>query len=193
MSEKGMHFLNKKGHLGNQCTGKVDFCEHCIFGKQKKVSFSKATHRTKGTLDYIHSDLWGPSRIPSKGGCYYMLTIIDDFSRKLWVYFLKNKSEAFSKFKEWKILIENQTGRKVKRLRTDNGLEFCSNEFNDFCKKEGIARHLTIPGTPQQNGVAERMNKMILERVRRMLSHYGLGKGFWAEAAMTACYLGYYN
>ena len=118
-----------------------------------------------------------------------MLTIIDDFSRKLWVYFLKNKSEAFSKFKEWKILIENQTGRKVKRLRTDNGLEFCSNEFNDFCKKEGIARHLTIPGTPQQNGVAERMNRTILERVRCMLSHSGLGKGFWAEAAMTACYL----
>ncbi|KAK9756318.1 hypothetical protein RND81_01G088600 [Saponaria officinalis] len=61
----------------------VDFCEHCIFGKQKKVSFSKGIHRTKGTLDYIHSDLWGPSRVPLRGGCHYMMTIIDDFSRKL--------------------------------------------------------------------------------------------------------------
>jgi len=117
------------------------------------------------------------------------MTIIDDFSRKLWVYFLKHKNEAFSTFKEWKLLIENQTGKKIKRLRTDNGLEFCSNEFNDFCKKEGISRHLTIPGTPQQNEVTERMNRAILERVRCMLSHSGLSKSFWAEAASTTCYL----
>ena len=79
-----------------------------------------------------------------------MMTIIDDFSRKLWVCFLKLKSEALSTFKEWKTLIENQTGKKVKRLRIDNGLEFCSNEFNIFSKKEGIVRHLTIPRTPHK-------------------------------------------
>ena len=95
-----------------------------------------------------------------------MMTIIDDFSRKLWVYFLKHKNEAFSTFKEWTLLIENQIGKKIKRLRTNNGLEFCSNEFNDFCKKEGISRHFTIPSTPQQNGAAERMNRTILEKVR---------------------------
>mgnify|MGYP001796719694 CR=1 FL=1 len=107
MSEKGIYVLNKKGYLGNHCTGKVDFCEHCIFGKQKSVGLSKGIHITKGTLDYIHSDLWGPSPIPSKRGCRYMLTIIDDFSRKLWVYFLIYKNEVFSTFKEWKTLIEN--------------------------------------------------------------------------------------
>lgn len=74
----------------------MDFCEHCVFGKQKRVSFkSPAVHKTKGTLDYIHSDLWGPSRVPSKGGARYMLTFIDDFSRKVWVYFLKQKSDVF--------------------------------------------------------------------------------------------------
>ena len=83
MSKKGIQILKKNGYLGNHCTGKVDFCEHCIFGKQKNVSFPKVIHRTKGTLDYIHSDLWGPSRDPSKGKCHYMLTFIDDFSRKL--------------------------------------------------------------------------------------------------------------
>ena len=72
------------------------------------------------------------------------MTIIDDFSQKLWVYFLKHKNEAFSTFKEWKLLFENQTGKNIKRLKKNNGLEFCSNEFNDFCKKEGIFRHLTI-------------------------------------------------
>ena len=79
-----------------------------------------------------------------------MMTIIDDFLRKLWIYFLKLKSEAFSTFKEWKTLTENQTGKKVKRLRTNNDLEFYSNEFNIFCKKEGIVRHLTIPRTPHK-------------------------------------------
>ena len=189
MSEKGILILKKKGHLSNHCIGKVDFYEHCLFGKQKKVSFSKAIHRTKGTLDYIHSDLWGPSKVPSRGIYRYMMTIIDDFSRKICVYFLKHKNEAFSTFKEWKLFIENQTCKKIKRLRTYNGLEFCSNEFNDFCKKEGISRHLTIPRTPQQNGVAEKMNRTILERVHCMLSHFGLRKSFWAEAASMTCYL----
>ena len=72
MSEKGILILKKKGHLGNHCTGKVDFYEHCIFGKQKNVSFSKAIHRTNGTLDYIHSDVWGPSKVPSRGKCRYI-------------------------------------------------------------------------------------------------------------------------
>jgi len=117
------------------------------------------------------------------------MKIIDDFSRKLWAYFLKHKNEAFSTFKEWKLLIKNQTSKKINRLRTNNGLEFCSNEFNDFCKKEDIFKHLNIPRTPQQNGIAERMNKTILERVRCMLSHSGLRKSFWAEAASTTCYL----
>ena len=118
-----------------------------------------------------------------------MLTIIDDYSRKLWVFFLKNKSDVFATFKDWKILIEKQTGRQVKRLRTDNGLEFCSDAFNSFCKKEGILRHLTVPGTPQQNGVAERMNRTIMEKVRCMLSNSKLSKSFWAEAAATSCFL----
>ena len=71
---------------------------------------------------------------------------------------LKQKSEVFKVFKQWKALVENQTGKKIKRLRTDNGMEFCSSEFDEFCRDEGIARHQTVHHTPQQNGVAERMN-----------------------------------
>ena len=85
--------------------------------------------------------------------------------------------------------MEKQTEKKVKRLRTDNGLEFCNNEFNEFCANEGIARHRTVRHTPQQNGVAERMNRTLLERARCMLSNAGLPKQFWAEAVNTACYL----
>ena len=86
-----------------------------------------------------------------------MLMIIDDFSRKLWVSFLKQKIDVFSTLKDWKTMIEKQTGRKVKYLHTNNGLEFCSNDFNTLFKKEGIVRHRIVHRTPQHNGVEKRM------------------------------------
>jgi len=183
MSEQGMTILSKRGLLCGQCTSSLEFCEHCVFGKQKRLSFSMAIHRTKETLDYIHSDLWGPSRVSSKGnGSHYMLTFIDDFSRKIWAYFLKEKSEALKVFKERKTLLENQTRKKIKRLRTDNGLEFCNHQFDEFCKAKGIARHKTVVITPQQNGVAERMNRTLLERARCIFFNVSLGKEFQVEA-----------
>ena len=100
------------------------------------------------------------------------MSIIDDFSRKIWVYILKTKEEAFHKFKEWKTLVEVQTGRKVKKLRTNNGLELIKNEF------QGILRHKTVSYTPQHTGLAKRMNKAILERVRCMLVSAKLPKSF---------------
>jgi len=109
MSELGLAELNKKGLLASYQTGKLKFCEHCIFGKHKRVKFNTSTHTTEGILDYVHSDLWGPSRRKSLGGASYMLTIIDDYSRKVWPYFLKHEYVAFSTFKEWKIMIERQT------------------------------------------------------------------------------------
>jgi len=189
MSELGLAVLSKRGLLDGHSISKLDFCEHCVFGKHKRVKFNTSTHTSKGILDYVHSDLWEPSRKPSLGGACYMLTIIDDYSRKVWPYFLKDKSEAFSAFKECKIMIENQTEKKVKKLRTDNGMEFCSKEFNAYFKSEGIVRHYTIPYTPQQNGVAERMNRTIISKARCMLSNAGLHRRFWAEVASTACYL----
>jgi hypothetical protein len=189
MSEKGMHLLHKRGYLND--IGKLKFCEHCVFGKQNRVSFSLSTHCTKGILDYIHSDLWGRAPHSSIGGCDYMIIFIDDFSREVWVYFLKHKNDALTPFKQWKALVENQIGRKIKKLRTDNGLEFCNSEFNYLCADHGIARQKTVPGTPPQNGVAERMNRTILEHVRCMLSNAGLWDkhGLWAKAANAACYL----
>ncbi|KAG9446280.1 hypothetical protein H6P81_012408 [Aristolochia fimbriata] len=189
MSERGLNLLSRRGLLCGQSTGKIDFCEHCVFGKHKRVAFSTANDITKGTLDYVHSDLWGPAQVVSKGGAKYLLTFIDDFSRKVWVYFLKAKSDVCTVFKKWKCMIEKQTGKQIKRLRIDNGLEFCSREFDKFCEDEGIVRHRTVRHTPQQNGVAERMNRTLLERARCMLSNAGLGKEFWAEATSMTCYL----
>jgi transposase InsO family protein len=189
MSELGMAELMKRNLLKGCTMSKTPFCEHCVFGKHKRVKFTASVHTTKGILDYVHADLWGPSRKPSYGGSRYMLTIIDDYSRKVFPYFLKTKDETFAAFKEWKVMIERQTERKVKLLRTDNGGEFCSDAFDDYCRQEGIVRHHTIPYTPQQNGVAERMNRTIISRARCMISNARVSKRFWAEAASTACYL----
>ncbi|KAM1413627.1 hypothetical protein ACFX2I_005509 [Malus domestica] len=86
-------------------------------------------------------------------------------------------------------MVENQTGRKIKILRSDNGGEYTSDPFFKVCKEEGIVRHFSVRGTPQQNGVAERLNRTLLEKVRCMLSQSGLSKSFWAEAVNYACHI----
>nr|GFB18970.1 retrovirus-related Pol polyprotein from transposon TNT 1-94 [Tanacetum cinerariifolium] len=111
---------------------------------------------SRGVIDYVHSDLWSPSQMESLGGKRYFLSIVDDYSRRVWVYLLRFKHEAFEKFKEWKQLAENQTERTVKKLRTDNGLEFCNREFKQLCIESGIARHLTVVGTPQQMAIEKK-------------------------------------
>ena len=95
----GLHVLNKKGLLCGQKIRKLHSCEHCVFGKQHSVSFGTSAHRTKDTLDYIHSDVWGLSQIPSKGETSYLLTLIDNYSRKSWMFPLKHKSDVFARSK----------------------------------------------------------------------------------------------
>ena len=111
MSENGMTKLSKRGLLDGWSIRKLKFYEHCVFGKQRRVKLSKGIHNTKGTLDYLDSNLWGPSKGPSNGCASYMLTIIDDFSRRIWLFFFKHKSDVFATFKERKIMIEKQIGK----------------------------------------------------------------------------------
>ena len=94
------------------------------------------------------------------------------------MYTLKSKDEVFETFIVWKKMVENQTGRKIKVLRSNNGTEYPNDQFSYFCKKEGISWHFNVRDTPQQNGVAECMNPTLLEKVQCMLSNAGLGKQF---------------
>ena len=105
------------------------------------------------------------------------------------MYILKSKSQVFEKFVEWKALVETSSGRKLKTLRSDNGGEYTLAEFTAYLKKEGVRHELTVPKTPQQNGVAERMNRTLVESVRSMLSDANLPKKFSAEALSKAVYL----
>ncbi|KAH9687883.1 Integrase catalytic domain-containing protein [Citrus sinensis] len=189
IGERGLKELEKQGVFGNEKFGNLDFCEDCVLGKATRSSFKRSVHKSKDKLEYVHSDLWGPAQQISLGGNSYFLSFIDDYSRKVWVYTLKSKYQVFDKLKEWKILVENQTGKKLKKLRTDNGLEFCNQKFEKYCAEEGVMRHRIVRLTPQQNGLAEKMNRTLMERVRCMLVQTNLPKSLWAEILLTACYL----
>jgi hypothetical protein len=113
MSEHGMAELIKREFLVGCNLSKLEFCEHRISGKHKRVKFNASAHTTKGIFEYVHTDLWGPSRKKSLGDASYVLTIIDDYSRKVWPYFLEHKYEDFDAFRKWKFMIEKQIGRRV--------------------------------------------------------------------------------
>jgi transposase InsO family protein len=118
--------------------------------------------------------LCGPLSSPSFSGCKYLLTFIDDFSRRTWVYFLKLKSEVFDKFLAYKALVEKKSGHQIQRLRTDNGGEYVNNNFTSYCTTQGIQMQHTVPYTPQQNGVAERKNHTLKEMANCMIQSKGL-------------------
>jgi hypothetical protein len=190
MSEKGLKVMHSLGKLPKLKSVNIDFCENCIFGKQKRVSFKTGGRTLRNEkLELVHTDVWGPAAVSSIGGKSYFVTFIDDHSRKVWVYFLKQKSEVYEVFKKWKAMVENETGLKIKKLRSDNGGEYEDTGFKRFCFENGIRLERTVPGTPQQNGVAERMNRTLTERARSMRIQSGLPKQFWAEAINTAAYL----
>jgi transposase InsO family protein len=153
-----------------------DLCEHCLYGKQNQVRFPSGATRVERILQLVHSDFFGPVSIPSLGKSVYCVSFIDEFSRNTWIYFLRNKSEVFDRFKEFKALFENQIEKKINVLRIDNGGELRGNEFEELCKKCGISRKNTTPYTPQQNVVSERMNMTPMEKARCMLNGVGLGK-----------------
>lgn len=122
-------------------------------------------------------------------GAKYFLSFVDDKTRYAWVYPLRSKDEIYGKFHEWKAMTELSTGRKLKYIRTDNGCEYTSKEFEDYFKTEGVCHELTIPKYPEQNGVAERANRTLVKTARSMLIESRQPQSFWAEAVATATYL----
>jgi len=168
---------------------KNEVCKGCLLGKNAKKTFPHSSSKSEEILELIHSDICGPMSSLSLNGFLYYVIFIDDLSRKCWIYFLKLKSEAFIKFKEFKALIENQTGKRIQILRSDNGGEYESHEFESFCKEAGIKRQLTVPYNPQQNGVAERKNRTICEAAKAMMFDQDLPNSLWVEATGTAVYI----
>jgi len=167
-----------------------DKCEPCIKGKINRLPFhKKEKDESKEILELIHSDVCGKLEKKSLGGAEYFISFTDDKSRYVWTYPMKNKSDAFGIFKKFKYAVEKEFGHYIKTLRTDNGGEYCSTEFETFLIDNGIHHEKTVPMCPEQNGVSERLNRTLIESVRSMLADSKLDKSFWAEALNTATYI----
>ncbi|MCO5549447.1 hypothetical protein L7F22_002918 [Adiantum nelumboides] len=165
-------------------------CEGCVLGKMHRFAFSQdGSVRATRKLQLVHSDVCGPMRTPSVGNSIYFVTFIDDFSRFCWVYPLKAKSDVFAIFQHYVSMVENETGCKVQTLRTDRGGEYMSGAFKIFLGKKGIKHQCTMPYTPQQNGVAERKNRSLMEMVRCMLKTKSLPHKLWMEAVACAAHV----
>ncbi|GJT50374.1 putative ribonuclease H-like domain-containing protein [Tanacetum coccineum] len=188
--------LNKlvKGNLVRGLPSKIfqndHTCVACQKGKQHKASCkAKVVSSISQPLQLLHMDLFGPTSVRSINHKTYCLVITDDFSRFSWVFFLRTKDETSGILKDFIRQIENQLNQKVKTIRCDNGTEFKNRDIIEFCGSKGIKREYSNARTPQQNGVAERKNRTLIEAARTMLADSFLPNTFWAEAVSTACYV----
>ena len=165
-------------------------CESCQLGKQSRTSFPKrVNNRAVSPFAVIHSDIWDPSRVMSVLGFQYFVTFIDDYSRCTWLYLMKSRSELFSIFKSFCAEINTQFNASIQTLRSDNAPEYFSTQFTEFLSSHGILHQSSCAYTPQQNGVAERKNRHLIETARTLLLHHHVPARFWADSILTACYL----
>ncbi|KAK4848667.1 hypothetical protein QYF36_015851 [Acer negundo] len=181
--------LVSDGPLSDLKVDDLPTCESCLEGKMTKRTFSAKGARATECLGLIHTDVCGPMSIQARGGYEYFITFTDDYSRFGYVYLMRHKSDAFDMFKAFKAEVENQLEKHIKILRSDRGGEYLSGEFQQYLIDNGIVSQFSAPGTPQQNGVAERRNRTLLDMVRSMLSYSTLPISFWGYALQTAIYI----
>ena len=166
-------------------------CDSCEYAKttRKPIRKERAEPPAQSFGDEVHTDVWGPSPTHSLGGRRYYVTFTDDHTRFTRLEILRTKDEAFKSYKSFTAWAQTQHGARVKRLRSDRGGEFTSNAFNDYLQKQGTERRLTTADTPQHNGIAEALNRRLMERTRAILHQAGLPKNLWAEAILFAVWL----
>lgn len=161
-------------------------------GKMNENNFPRNPEKTVKTtwvLELIHTDVIGLMQTKTPGGSTYVVTFIDDYSRYVTTYSLRKKSEVLDKLKLSKAEMENATNTKIKRPRSDNGGEYTGGRFEEFLSEHGIKHEKTVPYTPQQNRLAERMNRSLVEIVRCMLYHESFDTKWWAEVLNAATWI----
>lgn len=166
-------------------------CLGCIYGKMSRKPFPSLLLDSRATqpLEIVHTDITGPVTSQSLGGAIYLLMFTDGYTRFKIGYLIKRKSEALKCFQEYKALAEKHHEKPIRKLRTDGGGEYTSNEFSHLLKKKGIEAQRTTPYTPQSNGMSERANRTIVGTTRALLHAVSAPKQYWGEAAMTAIYV----
>ena len=150
-----------------------------------KRALNAKGYKVKDLLELVHLDVCGLMSIQARSGYEYFITFTNDYSRFRYIYLLKWKSEAFENFKKFRAEVENQLGKRIKAIRFDRGGKYLLGDFKDYLIENGIISPLIAPRTPQQNGVAERMNRTLLDMVRSMLSYSTLPISFWGYTLNT--------
>lgn len=174
-------------------TSRSNRCESCIMSKMARAPFPSSRHNLASRpFEVVFSDICGPFPVPSLAGSRYFISFIDKKTRYAMVYFLKQKSDALDAFKTFDAMAFRRSGQRinaVETLHTDNGGEYLSALFKEFCEKQGIVQETTVPYCPQQNAIAERFNRTMQEIGNSIRHEAGLGREFWAESINTAVYL----
>jgi hypothetical protein len=160
-------------------------CKHCQQGKQTKTRFKSKEYSMTRPLEIVHTDLVGPTTTKGFKCEKYFMLLVYDYKRMTAIFFLMNKLEAFENFKVYMEMVENEMDSKIKFLRSNNGGEFTSKEFMDYCNRNGIKRKFFISRTPQQNGVVERKNRTVQEMARTMIMDSKLTDIFLIQAVHT--------
>ncbi|CAL2271706.1 unnamed protein product [Prunus armeniaca] len=164
-------------------------CDTCILAKSHRVPYPLSTNKCTTPFTLIHSDVWGPSPITAPSGVRWFVTFIDDCTRMTWLYLLKNKNEVFSRFQSFHKQMKTQFNDQIQILRSDNGGEFVNHDFQTYFQQHGIIHETTCPQTPQQNGVAKRKNRHLLEIARALLIGAHVPRHHWDDAIVTAVHL----
>ena len=196
LSFRGLAALQQHGMVKNLPVSAAEFlavgedlCEPCVLGKQHRLKFAASEHRASQPLELVHMDVCGPMPVRSLGGKLYFATFLDDYSRVSVVVPVIRKADVAATVRQVVQLLETQSGQKLKAVRTDNGGEYLSSALQTYLAEKGVEHQLTVPYTPQQNGAAERLNRVLLDRVRAMLSDAQLEPDLWAEAVVVASFL----
>jgi transposase InsO family protein len=179
--------LVSRGLLGSVSSSPFD-CMPCQLGKQPALPFNNSESIASATFDLIHSDVWGPSPVPTVGGSRYFVIFVDDFSRYTWIYLMKNRSEVLTIYRDFAKMVQTQYSKAIKVFRSDNAREYRQTDFSTILKHYGTIFHTSCAGTSQQNGRAERKLRHILDTVRALTNAASTPASFWGEAALTAVY-----
>jgi transposase InsO family protein len=186
---KNLHKLLKGEHVLGLTNVTFEKDRPCQVGKQVgNAHHSKNVMTTSRPLELLHMDLFGPVAYLSIGGSKYGLVIVDDFSRFTWVFFLHDKTETQGTLKLFLRRAQNEFELKVKKIRSDNRSEFKNLQVEEYLEEEGIKHEFSAPYTPQQNGVAEKKNRTLIDMARTMLGEFKMPERFWSEAVNMACH-----
>ncbi|GAA5864036.1 hypothetical protein JCM3774_006358 [Rhodotorula dairenensis] len=171
LSLRSLKSLARSDHVkglegATQGSGEPCPCNTCHLLHASRLQFPRADRQTTELLELVHTDVLSIN-VPSYGGRRYIVTFINDHSRMLWVEALAHKSDVFGAFQRFKAAAGNESGKHIQRLRSDNGGEYTSHEFRDFLPKHGIRHEMPPPYSPQANGVAERINRTMVEGLNR--------------------------